>query len=119
PRYNGLTPVTPRRGSMRVRRQFAFAVAAIGLAALLTPGRLRADDWPVKRGPANDVEAYRYDAKAWAAVPREFLDDYSACVLYSSTSHRIDADGTVETITHEITRLNGRKGSEALSEHRN
>jgi tetratricopeptide (TPR) repeat protein/transglutaminase-like putative cysteine protease len=92
--------------------------ALIVLAAFVFAVPARADDWPVKRGPANDLEPYRYDAKAWASVPREFLDDYSACTLYSSTTHLIEADGTLETISHEITRLNGRKGIEALGEYR-
>src|SRR5262245_58878468 len=102
---------------MRLRRPLQPAL--IVLAALIFALPVRADDWPVKRGPANDIEPYRYDAKAWASVPREFLDDYSACTLYSCTTHLIEADGTVETITHEITRLNGRKGIEALGEYRN
>src|SRR5262245_61856884 len=99
-------PATFRGGSMRFVRQLPVRFVALGLAALLfLPGSLRAaDEWPVKRGPANDLEPYRYDANAWSKVPREFLDDYSACTLYSSTSHRIESDGTIETITHEITR---------------
>src|SRR2546423_3996357 len=104
---------------MRLRQRLSFHVAVICLGVLLLPRSLRADDWPVQRGAANDIEAYCYDPKAWAQVPREFLDDYSACTLYFSTSHRIEADGPVETITHEITRLNGRKGIEALGEYRN
>ena len=42
-----------------------------------------------------------------------------ACILYSGTTHLVEADGTVETISHEITRLNGRKGIEKLGEYRN
>src|SRR5258705_5277534 len=98
---------------MRLCQQRPFHRAAISLVALLFAGPLHADEWPVKRGPANDIDAYRYEAKAWSHVPREFLDDYSACTLYFGTSHRIEADGTVQTITHEITRLNGRQGIEA------
>jgi tetratricopeptide (TPR) repeat protein len=52
-------------------------------------------------------------------VPREFLEDFPACVLYSGTTYLIEADGTVEKITHEIVRFNGRKGIEDLGEHRN
>ena len=50
-------------------------------------------------------------------LPRSFIDDASACILYTSTSHLIEADGTVETITHEITRLGSRKGIDSLGEY--
>ncbi len=52
-------------------------------------------------------------------MPHEFLDDAAACILYTGTNHLIEPDGTVETITHEVYRLNGRKGIEKLGEHRN
>jgi tetratricopeptide (TPR) repeat protein len=62
---------------------------------------------------------YRYDAARWQSVPKDFLENASACTLYSGATHLVDEDGTVETITHEITRLNGRKGVEKLGEYRN
>ena len=52
-------------------------------------------------------------------LPRDFLDDAAACVLYAGTSYLVEPDGTIETITHEITRLNGRKAVEKLGEYRN
>ncbi len=52
-----------------------------------------------------------------AQVPQEFREEASAVILYSGTTHIIDSDGTVETTTHEVTRLNGRKGVEALGEY--
>lgn len=88
------------------------------LVVLLLSGSARADSWPVQRGPSHEPAPYRYDAKVWSHVPREFLDNYSACILYYGTTHLIDADGTVETITHEITRLGGRKGIDSLGEYR-
>src|SRR5947208_3315636 len=88
------------------------------IACLVLAGYCRADDWPVKRGPSHEPAPYRYDAKAWKQAPREFLEDYSACTLYYANINLIDADGTVETITHDITRLSGRKGIEALGEYR-
>ena len=51
-------------------------------------------------------------------APKEFLDDAAACILYSGNTFLVDADGTVETITHDLTRLNGRKGIEKLGEYR-
>ena len=56
---------------------------------------------------------------AGQASRRTFLDDAAACILYAGTTYLVEADGTVETITHEVTRLNGRKGVEKLGEYRN
>jgi tetratricopeptide (TPR) repeat protein/transglutaminase-like putative cysteine protease len=78
----------------------------------------RADDWPVPRGPSHEPAPYRYDPAAWKAVPKEFLEDASACVLYSGITNIVEEDGTTETITHEITRLNSRKSVEKLGEYR-
>ena len=75
--------------------------------------------WPVPRGPSHEPVPYRYDAAAWKAVPHDFLDDAASCTLYAATTYLIEADGTVETICHDITRLNGRKGVEKLGEYRN
>jgi tetratricopeptide (TPR) repeat protein len=79
----------------------------------------QAADWVVARGPSHEPAPYRYDAARWKSVPREFLEDAPACVLYSGTTYLIEADGSVETVTHEIVRFNGRKGIEDLGEHRN
>ncbi len=77
-----------------------------------------AADWPVPRGPGNEPRPYLYDPAAWKTVPKDFLDDAPACILYAATTHLLEADGTVETITHEVTRFNGRKGIDDLGEYR-
>jgi tetratricopeptide (TPR) repeat protein len=77
-----------------------------------------ADDWPIPRAPGREPEPYRFDRKQLTKVPRPFLEDAAACILYSGVSHVIEPDGTVESVTHEITRLNGRKGIENLGEYR-
>lgn len=77
------------------------------------------DTWPVARGPSREPAPFRYETALWKQVPIAFLEDASACILYYGTTHRIDADGTIETITHDVTRLNGRKGIEWLGEYRN
>src|SRR5437870_4466078 len=69
-----------------------------------------AESWPVPRGSSHEPVPYRYEPKVWSQVPKEFREDAPAVILYSGTTHIIEADGTVETITHEVTRLNGRKG---------
>ena len=80
----------------------------------------RADDkWPVPVGPSREPAPFRYDAKLWKDVPKDFLDDAAACILYAGNTYLVEPDGTIETITHEITRLNGRKGIEKLGEYRN
>jgi len=74
-------------------------------------------DWPVPRGPSNEPVPYRFDPAVVKKLPHSFIDDASACILYTSTSHLIQADGTVETITHEVTRLGSRKGIDSLGEY--
>ena len=85
---------------------------------VLTTARLHADDWPIPRGPSREPLPYRYDARVLKTIPKEFLDDSTACVLYTGTTHLIEPDGTVEAISHEITRLNSRKGIDKLGEFR-
>src|SRR3954462_5559746 len=75
-------------------------------------------DWPVPRGPARAAAPVRYDPAVCKDVPGEFLDDAPACYLYSGTTHRIEADGTLEATTFELVRLNGRKGIEQLGQDR-
>src|SRR5262249_39622585 len=78
-----------------------------------------ADGWPVPRGPSREPAPYAYDAARWKTVPRAFLEDATACTLYSGTSHLVEADGTIETTVHDVTRLNSRKAVEKLGESRN
>jgi tetratricopeptide (TPR) repeat protein len=78
----------------------------------------RADEWPVPRSDSREPNPYKYNPKQWKSVPKEFLEDSSACLLYASTTNLVDPDGTVETVTHEITRLNGRKAIEKFGEFR-
>jgi tetratricopeptide (TPR) repeat protein len=87
------------------------------LVWLACPGWLLADEWPVARGPSHEPLPFKYDLKS-TAVPREFLVDAGACVLYSGSSYLVEEDGTVEAITHEVTRLNSRKAIERLGEYR-
>src|SRR5579859_2187506 len=81
-------------------------------------GMARGDDWPVPRGPSREPLPYRYDAKVLDEIPKAFLEDAPACILFTRTTHLMEADGTIESITHEITRFNGRKGIEKLGEYR-
>ena len=78
-----------------------------------------APDWPVPRAASHEPYQYHYDPAQWQQVPVEFLDDAPACTLYSGVTYLVDSDGTVETISHEITRLNGRKAVEKLGEYHN
>jgi tetratricopeptide (TPR) repeat protein/transglutaminase-like putative cysteine protease len=61
---------------------------------------------------------YHYDPGILKSVPKEFLEDAPACILYSGVTHMVEPDGTIETTTHEITRLNSRKSLEKLGEYR-
>ena len=52
-------------------------------------------------------------------MPKNYIDDAAACILYASSTYLVEPDGTIETIVHDVTRLNGRKGVEKLGEYRN
>jgi tetratricopeptide (TPR) repeat protein/transglutaminase-like putative cysteine protease len=89
------------------------------LVPLAAPGADKEDTWAVPRGPSREPNPYRFDPALLKTVPRDFLEDAAACVLYSGTTHLLEPDGTVETISHELTRLNGRKGVEKIGEYHN
>jgi tetratricopeptide (TPR) repeat protein/transglutaminase-like putative cysteine protease len=93
-------------------RRFVFLTALF----LVLPARGLADDWPVPRGPSHEPNPYKHDAKQ--PLPKSF-DEAAACILYSGSTYLVEEDGTLETITHEVTRLNGRKAIERLGEYRN
>jgi transglutaminase-like putative cysteine protease len=88
------------------------------IAAMCLPSAREDDPWPVKRGPSREPEPYRYEPRILNEVPKEFLEDSAACILYFGTTNLVDADGTTETICHDLTRLNSRKGVEKLGEYR-
>lgn len=77
------------------------------------------EDWPVPRGPSNEPVVYRYDPAVLKTIPKEFIEDAPACVIYSGMNYLIEGDGTIETVIHDITRFNGRKGIDKLGEYRN
>jgi tetratricopeptide (TPR) repeat protein len=72
----------------------------------------------VPRGPSREPVPFRYDSAAYKDVPRAFLTDGPACVLYCGTSYVLEPGGAVEQIVHQVTRLNNRRGVELLGEFR-
>lgn len=74
--------------------------------------------WPVARGPSREPVPFQFQRRALAELPRDFLEDAPACILYYGSNHLIEPDGTIATITHDITRLNSRRGIESLGEYR-
>src|SRR5438094_9260301 len=87
----------------------------------LSSGSSRAEDdkpWPVARGPSHEPAPYRYDPTILKSVPKEFLEDAPACIVYTGVTHTAEPDGPIETTTHEITRLNSRKILEKLRQYR-
>jgi tetratricopeptide (TPR) repeat protein len=96
-----------------------WLAASLLLFAGALPGARAAETWPVARGAAREAPAYRFDRATLAKLPKAFLEDAAACILYAGSSHVVEADGTIETVTHEVTRLNGRKGIEKVGEYRN
>src|SRR5277367_810828 len=109
---------THNREILMSRSRWPLHVAAAFVLFVVTLPVHAAGDWPVPRGPSREPNPFRYDAKLWKSVPKEYLEDSAACLLYSGTTNLVEADGTVEMISHEITRLNGRKGIEKLGEFR-
>ena len=103
---------------MAAPRRLLLAALALSLFTQ-SASTIAAEGWPVARGPSHEPDPYRYDSEKPQAVPRAFLDDAAACVLYAGNSYLVEADGTVETVTHEVTRLNGRKAVEKLGEYHN
>jgi tetratricopeptide (TPR) repeat protein/transglutaminase-like putative cysteine protease len=92
-----------------------WRVSLLVLVCLALPDRILADEWPVARGPSHEPAPYKYNPKQ--SIPKSF-EEATACVLYSGTTYIIEADDTLETITHEVTRLNSRKAIERLGEYR-
>jgi tetratricopeptide (TPR) repeat protein len=92
---------------------------SLSLLCLCLAGPAHAADWPVPRGPSREPDPYRFDPAAWKTVPKDFLDDAPACTLYSGTTYLVEEDGTTETVVHDVTRFNGRKGIDKLGEYRN
>src|SRR5262245_31889370 len=106
-----------------VRYVFLSLTAAWRAAARDWPGDVRptaaaAPACPLAVGPPRSPAPVRHDPAARKDVPAEFLDDTAACFLYSGTTQRLETDGTEETTTQEIIRLNRRKGIDQLGEYR-
>ena len=104
---------------MARHRQGSALLVTLVVLGLVPAARSADATWPVPRGPSREPAPYRYDPAAWKAVPHEFLDDAPACTLYAATTNLVEADGTVETISHEVTRFNSRKAVEKLGEYKN
>jgi tetratricopeptide (TPR) repeat protein len=97
---------------LRTRLALALAVSLLAITSV------RADDWPVPRGPSREPAPYRYDPKVLKSIPKDVLDNATACILYAGTTYRVEPDGTTEMTSHEVTRLNSRKGIDKLGEYR-
>jgi tetratricopeptide (TPR) repeat protein len=87
-----------------------------GLFCLVVAPPAAAADWPVPRGPSREPAPYRYDVGRWTKVPKH-LRDGPACILYSGTTHLVENDGTVETVYHQVIRLNNRQGVSELCDY--
>src|SRR5262245_54887250 len=88
------------------------------LISFLCCSLVSAATWPVPRGASREPAPYRYDPSILKTLPADFLDDAPACLHYGATTHLIEKDGTLETITHDITRVSSRKSIEKLGEYR-
>jgi tetratricopeptide (TPR) repeat protein/transglutaminase-like putative cysteine protease len=93
---------------------------AIITCLMLVPASVRGEgqEWPVPRGPAKSAVPCTFDPVICKRLPAAYLDDAAACVLFSGTTHRLLPDGTLETTTQELIRLNGRKGIDQLGEYK-
>jgi len=95
-----------------IRIAFLYLVAATSLNA-------QDKVLPFERGPSREPVPFVFDRESLKKIPAEFLTDYPAAYIHASTAYRIEADGTVEATTHEVIRLNNRKGIDKVGEHRN
>jgi predicted Zn-dependent protease len=93
-------------------------LALLALVCLVSPC-FAAEEWPVPRGPSREPDEYKFDAKSLKRLSKAMLDDNVAIILYSGSTYRVEADGTIEHTSHEATRLGGRKAVEKLGEFRN
>src|SRR5947209_11058902 len=106
----------PRSGAvMHVRFLRPILVAALAFAPAVAHGE--GQDWPVLRAAAK-AALCTFDPACCEKLPAGFLDDAPVCVLFSGTTHRLFADGTVELSTQELIRLNGRKGIDQMGEYK-
>ena len=99
--------------------RFSRAFYILVLFGCIAATARAADKWPIRLGPSHEPNPFHYDAKLWKDVPKNYIDDAAACILYASSTYLVEPDGTIETIVHDVTRLNGRKGVEKLGEYRN
>jgi tetratricopeptide (TPR) repeat protein/transglutaminase-like putative cysteine protease len=95
-------------------RPLFIACLALNVSSVRGEGQ----EWPVPRGPAKMAAACCFDPSLCKKLPAGFVDDAPACVLYSGTTHHLLPDGTLETTTQELIRLNGRKGIDQLGEYK-
>src|SRR5262249_53357294 len=101
------------------RTRMPRLAALLLLSVTLVPGARAEQTCPGPRGPSREPPPDRFDPASLKELPKDFLEDAAACILYSATTNLVEADGTVEATTHEVTRLAGRKGIEKVGEYRN
>lgn len=88
--------------------------------AVIWAGEIRADEprWPVDRAPSPLSAPFTLRADLLKDVPAEFLNDATACYLYSGTVHTLEPDGTVAATVTEAIRLNTRRAIDEFGEYR-
>ncbi|HEX4589591.1 MAG TPA: DUF3857 domain-containing protein, partial [Gemmataceae bacterium] len=99
--------------SDRILRPLFVACLALCASGVRGEGQ----EWPVPHSPAK-AALCKFDPAACKKLPAGFLDDAPACVLFSGTTHHLFPDGTLESTTQELIRLNGRKGIDQLGEYK-
>ena len=90
----------------------------ISILVLVGTESVYAKKWPIAIGHARDPHPFQYDALLWKQVPTEYLRNAEACVLFASSVHLVENDGTIESTIHDVTRLNSRNSIESLGEYR-
>src|SRR5262249_12060452 len=106
-----------RRASLRRGGCMMSRLALLALVCLASHC-FAAEEWPVPRGPSREPDAYKFDAKSLKRLSKAMIEDNIAIILYSGSTYRVEADGTIERRWHEVTRLGGRKAVEKLGEFR-
>ncbi len=89
------------------------------IVTALTSSLYAQDAWPVRVAPSREPSPFQYKPDLWKKVPQSFLTDAPACVLYASSVHLVEEDGTIEAITHDVTRVTSRHSIDDLGEYTN
>jgi hypothetical protein len=84
-----------------------WTLAWVGILLVAAP--LSAEEkWPVKRGPSREPTPYRYRREQLDNIPREFLEEADACIVYMADVRLLSGPphSQEEFVHHRVIRCN-------------